>query len=230
MLLAWLVTVPATALFAAAALVPWSGSHEHEALVPSRQPGPAGHAAGPDRDHRRGDGRAAGLVGGRAPGPPTGSASCEHRADKAKRELWLALREAFSPPLDAEDLYTLSADLDEVLNASKDLVREMEVMDMQPDEPIHEMVDPAWPTAVGHLADAFDQLDTKGDATEYADAAIKSQRRIEHAYRRAMSALLQVEDLHEVIGRREVYRRLSRIGDLVHVVAERVWYAVVKES
>ena len=45
-----------------------------------------------------------------------------------------------------------------------------------------------------------------------------------------MSALLEEEDLHEVIGRREVYRRLSRIGDLVHVVAERVWYAVVKES
>ena len=28
-----------------------------------------------------------------------------------------------------------------------------------------------------------------------------------------MSALLEVDDIHEVIGRREVYRRLSRIGD-----------------
>ena len=53
---------------------------------------------------------------------------------------------------------------------------------------------------VGHLADAFDQLGSGGDATEHADAAIKSQRRIEHAYRRAMSGLLQVEDLHEVMG------------------------------
>ena len=45
-----------------------------------------------------------------------------------------------------------------------------------------------------------------------------------------MSALLQVTDLREVMGRREVYRRLSRIADLVHAVAERVWYAVVKEA
>ena len=45
-----------------------------------------------------------------------------------------------------------------------------------------------------------------------------------------MSALLQVDDLREVMGRREAYRRLSRIGDLVHTVAERVWYAVVKEG
>ena len=60
------------------------------------------------------------------PGAADRVRDCEHRADEAKRELWVALRGRFSPPLDAEDLYTLSADLDEVLNASKDLVREME--------------------------------------------------------------------------------------------------------
>jgi uncharacterized protein Yka (UPF0111/DUF47 family) len=154
---------------------------------------------------------------------------CEHRADETKRQLWRALREAFSPPLDAEDLYTLSADLDEVLNASKDLTREMELMDMAPDAPTHEMVI-LLAEAVGHLATAFGRLTGDGDATAFADAAIKGQRRVEHAYRAAMSALLQVDDLREVMGRREAYRRLSRIADLVHVVAERVWYAVVKEA
>ena len=153
----------------------------------------------------------------------------EHRADEVKREIWQAVRDAFSPPLDAEDLYTLSADLDEVLNAAKNLVREMEVMDLAPDAPTHEMVT-LLADAVGHLADAFVCLGTNDDATKRADAAIKSQRRVEHAYRSAMSALLDVPDLREVIGRREVYRRLSRIGDHVHAVAERVWYSVVKEA
>jgi len=154
---------------------------------------------------------------------------CEHRADDIKRELWQTVRDAFSPPLDAEDIYTLSAELDEVLNAAKDLVREMEVMDMQPDAPTHEMA-MLLADAVGHLADAFGTLGTDGDATQFADAAIKSQRRLEHAYRPAMSALMEVDDLREVMSRREMYRRLSRIGDLVHIVAERVWYAVVKEA
>jgi uncharacterized protein Yka (UPF0111/DUF47 family) len=154
---------------------------------------------------------------------------CEHRADDAKRELWRTVRDAFSPPLDAEDLYTLSADLDEVLNAAKDLVREMEVMNIEPDAPTHEMVT-LLADAVNHLAAAFRCLGTDEDATQYADAAIKSKRRVEHAYRPAMSALLQVPDLREVIGRREIYRRLSRIADLVHTVAERVWYSVVKEA
>jgi uncharacterized protein Yka (UPF0111/DUF47 family) len=154
---------------------------------------------------------------------------CEHRADATKRELWMALRESFSPPLDAEDLYTLSADLDEVLNAAKDLTRAMEVMAMQPDVPTHEMV-VQLAEAVSYLAAAFGRLGGDDDATELADAAIKRTRRVEHTYRGAMSALLQVDDLREVMGRREGYRRLSRIGDFVHTVAERIWNAVVKEA
>jgi uncharacterized protein Yka (UPF0111/DUF47 family) len=154
---------------------------------------------------------------------------CEHRADDTKRKLWQTLREAFSTPLDAEDIYALSAGLDEVLNAVKDLVREMEVMDIQPDAPTREMIT-LLSDGVGHLADALAHLGTDQDATESADAAIKSQRRLEHAYRAAMSALLQDADVRDVIARREIYRRLSRIGDLIHAVAERVWYSMVKEA
>ncbi len=155
--------------------------------------------------------------------------ACEHRADDAKRALWRALRDAFSPPLDAEDVFTLSANLDELLNGAKDLVREMEVMGMRPDPPMHDMA--------GHLASgarslaaAFSSLGGADGATERADDAIKSHRAVERVYRAAMSALLEVTDLGEVTGRREAYRRLSRLGDLVHGVAERVWYAVVKEA
>lgn len=45
-----------------------------------------------------------------------------------------------------------------------------------------------------------------------------------------MSALIDVADLREVIGRRELYRRFARIGNDLTEVAERVWYAAVKEA
>jgi hypothetical protein len=45
-----------------------------------------------------------------------------------------------------------------------------------------------------------------------------------------MAALLELDDLCTVIARRELYRRCSRIGEGVVDVAERVIYAVVKES
>lgn len=155
---------------------------------------------------------------------------CEHRADDEKRALWRALREAFTTPLDAEDLYELSAGLDEVLNGAKDLVRETEVMGIPPDRPTAEMT-ALLAEGVRYLGEAFDRLgDQAGDATEPADAAVKAQRRVERVYRTAMSRLLEIEDLREVMARREVYRRSARIGDQVHAVADRVWYAVVKEA
>ena len=88
----------------------------------------------------------------------------------------------------------------------------------------------SWPKPSATSPTRSDVSGSDGDATELADAAIKSQRRVEHAYRARDVGAAQVADLREVMGRREVYRRLSRIGDLVHIVAERVWYAVVKEA
>jgi glutamine synthetase adenylyltransferase len=87
-----------------------------------------------------------------------------------------------------------------------------------------------------HLATAFERLNparrSKGDpgATDAADAAVKTQRQLERVYRQAASALLEVQDLREVMGRRELYRRVSRISETLIEAADRVWYATVKEG
>jgi uncharacterized protein Yka (UPF0111/DUF47 family) len=171
-----------------------------------------------------------------AGGAPDGAEDvrrCEHEADDRKRELRAALTEAFTTPLDAEDLYTMSERLDTVMNGAKDAVRESEVMEMPPDEHVLAMTQHL-AEGVRDLAVAFDRLGKGngdgGAATDAADAAVKSQRQLERVYRGAMSALLQVEDLREVMARRELYRRFSRISSDLVEVAERVWYATVKEG
>jgi uncharacterized protein Yka (UPF0111/DUF47 family) len=158
----------------------------------------------------------------------------EHEADDRKREVRAALTESFTTPLDAEDLYTMSERLDAVMNGAKDAVREAEVMGIPPDEHVREMAELLL-EGVRRLDDAFGRLTKQGakehgPATEAADAAIKAQRRLERVYRDAASALIEVDDLREVMGRRELYRRISRISDEVVEVAERVWYATVKEG
>ncbi len=164
---------------------------------------------------------------------------CEHRADQHKRELRFALRSSFLTPVDAEDLYAMSERLDAALNQAKDAVREAEVMGMAPGAAELEM---AGLIAEGtrHLAEAFEGLaEAEGGAsaapiprraTDCADSAIKCQRKLERVYRAEMSGLLDEEDLRELMGRRELYRRLARIGDTLVEVAERVWYAAVKEG
>lgn len=156
--------------------------------------------------------------------------SLEHRGDEHKRALERALTTAFTTPLEPEDLYTLSRGIDWILNLSKDLVRESEVMATAPDAPLADMCE-ALARAVHLLSDAVHLLGSDSEAaTEKANEALRAQRQIEKIYRDAMAALVEVEDLREVFARRELYRRVARIGEVVVDVAERVWYTVVKEA
>jgi uncharacterized protein Yka (UPF0111/DUF47 family) len=155
---------------------------------------------------------------------------CEHRADERKRELRVVLTGAFMTELEPEDVFELSRGLDRVLNNIKNAVREAELMQTAPDAAIAEM---AAELAEGtrDLAEAFGRLgrDSSG-ATDAADRAAKSQSRLEHVYRGAMSSLVTSTDLREVAAKRELYRRLARTGDDLRDVAERVWYTVLKAT
>jgi uncharacterized protein Yka (UPF0111/DUF47 family) len=154
----------------------------------------------------------------------------EHRGDEHKRALEAALTSAFTTPLEPQDLYTLSRNIDWILNFAKDLVRESEVMACPPDPPLAEMC-VALAEAVHLVAEAVGLLGSDTEAaTEKANEALRAQRQIERVYRDAMASLVGVEDLREVMSRRELYRRVPRIGEVVVDVAERVWYTVVKEA
>ena len=153
----------------------------------------------------------------------------EHRADDARKAVQREVRTAFVSEVSPENAFDLSQRLDEIINAAKNLVREADVLDMPPDPPTSEMAHLA-AQGVHSLVSAIGKLGDSRGATVDVDAAIKAQRRIEHVYRRAMSDLLEVDDLREVTGRRELYRRCVRMGDRINAAADRIWYAVVKEG
>jgi uncharacterized protein Yka (UPF0111/DUF47 family) len=154
----------------------------------------------------------------------------EHEGDSIKRELLESIRAAFVLPLEPEDVFTLSRSVDLTLNYCRDLVNESEVMEVRPDEGIAEMAS-ALVASLGHIDRAFEALGADPDlATEAADAAIKEERRMAHAYYSGMGALLELEDMRQRIGRRELYRRCFRIGEVVVEIGDRVVYAVVKQT
>ena len=153
----------------------------------------------------------------------------EHAADAVKRDVLDALQAAFVLPLEPEDVFTMSSGVDSMLNHAKDTIDEAEVMACPPDAALAEMTK-LLAEAVHHLHEAIGTFSTDADATQAAEAAIKAERRHERAYRAGMAALLEVDDLREVTARRELYRRCARIGEGAVGVAERVIYAVVKES
>jgi len=155
----------------------------------------------------------------------------EHTADVCKVALADAVREAFTTPIDPEDLFELSRGLDEVMNGAKNAVREAEALGLTPDRAMADMA--------GFLAEgvvclqrAFAGLgEGRRDADEGAAAAVKAQRNLERVYRSAMSELLSAgADLPEVVGRQELYRRLTDISERILAVADRVGYSTVKEA
>lgn len=154
----------------------------------------------------------------------------EPRGDAAKRDLLNALREAFVLQLEPEDVFTLSRGLDWILDYARDLIEEAEVMGVVPDAGIAEMAR-LLVEATRQVDEAISHLGSDDDrATAAANAAIKTVRRLEHVYYRDTAKLLEVEEMRERIGLRELYRRCDRIGEIVIDVAERIVYAVVKES
>lgn len=160
--------------------------------------------------------------------------SAEHECDEVRRRLVDAVSEAFTTPLEPEDLFQLSRDLDKVINGAKNTVRESEAMAFPPDRATADMA-VLLAAGVEHLRNAFSFLDGKGGrtifpATEAADAAVRSQRDLERVYREAAGELLKVSDFHVVTARREFYRRISSISEDIVAVADRIWYSRVKES
>lgn len=154
----------------------------------------------------------------------------EHEADDARRKVMKELRAAFTTPFDPEDIYELSERLDEVLNGAKNAVRESEIIALPPDGAMAEMAEHVQ-TGVRHLHGALVALkEDQNRATDEADAAVHCGRQLERCYRVAMSELIDVEDLKLATGKRELYRRYSRIGESLVRVSHRVWYTVVKEG
>jgi len=158
----------------------------------------------------------------------------EHECDQLRRRLVDAVRGAFTTPMEPEDLFQLSRDLDKVINGAKNTVRESEAMGFPPDAALAEMA-ALLAEGVEQLCRAFGSLGGGGSrsadaATEAADAAVRTQRKLERIYRRTTGELLRSADLRVVVASRELYRRVANVSDDIVEVADRIWYSQVKET
>jgi len=152
----------------------------------------------------------------------------EHEADRVKIHNLHTLNEAFSTPIDREDLYRAIMDLDEVVNYCKTTVSEMEVLGLQPDKHCLEM---AMHIKLGTdaLLQGFSRLATApGEAANDADAARKAERRVEKAYRRAIADLFQGDNYIHMFKQREIYRHLANAADRMAHCANTLHDIVVK--
>jgi len=152
----------------------------------------------------------------------------EHDADRIKASNLHTLNEAFSTPIDREDLYRAIMHLDEITNYCKTTVNEMNVLGILPDKFCLEM---AMHIKMGTdaLALGFSRLAREpANVASCADVARKSERKVEKAYRRAIAELFQGDDYINMFKRREIYRHLSNAADRMADAANTLHDIVVK--
>jgi uncharacterized protein Yka (UPF0111/DUF47 family) len=159
----------------------------------------------------------------------------EHEADTARRTMVESLRTAFTSPLPSENLFEISQSLDRIINSATNVVREASLMGVVPDRATHGMA-ALLEEGLSEFDGAFAPLcEDVVEATGAADSAIKTQRRLERVYRTAVSELLEVRDLREVLSKQELYRRpiamsesVVTVAESVVTVARRIWHCSVK--
>jgi uncharacterized protein len=152
----------------------------------------------------------------------------EHDADYVKMRNLHTLNEAFSTPIDREDIYRAIVDLDEVVNYCKTTVSEMDVLGVVPDKHSLEMA-MHLQMGVDALVIGYGKLaHTPAMAAEDADTARKSERKVEKCYRTAIAELFQGNDYINMFKRREIYRHLSNAADRMANCANTLHDIVVK--
>ena len=154
----------------------------------------------------------------------------EHEADLIKMRNLHALNEAFSTPIDREDIYRAIADLDRIVTYCKTTVSEMDVLGVEPDTFIVEK-SKLLQEGVDALVAGFSKLAVDPlSAADEADKERKAQRRVERLYRIALAELFKGDDYINMFKRREIYRHLSNAAHNMAHCANTLHDIVVKIS
>lgn len=153
-----------------------------------------------------------------------------HEADVIKVRNLHELNDAFSTPIDREDIYRAIMALDDIVMYCKTTVHEMDVLGVMPDTFMRD-ISRHIKEGVDALAKGYALLGSKpADAAQYADAARKAERRAEKQYRIALSTLFEGDDYVNMFKRREIYRHLTNAAQHMAQCANTLHDIVVKIS
>lgn len=155
-------------------------------------------------------------------------AECE--GDRLKIRNLTLLNEAFSTPIDREDLHRAFINLDEIVNSCHAIIVEMggEVRALKPDKACLEMAvylkAGVEAVAAGYARLGSDPQGGRADA-ERADNALKSLTR---TLRRALAELFQDSDFRNIFRRKEIYTQLNRAGERLNICNSTLLDIIVK--
>ena len=152
----------------------------------------------------------------------------EEAADVVKSEILFVLNDAFSTPIDRENIYRSVMNIENIANYCKATITEMQIFELKPNKFDVEIAI-RLRDGINALHQGFSLLATSPkQAVDYCNSARKEERRIENLYKQALRELFQGTDYNYIFKRREVYRHLSNVADQLTSCSNSLQDIVVK--
>jgi len=156
--------------------------------------------------------------------------SIEEEADELRRVLIDELNRTFVTPIDREDIFALSRDVDDVVDYAKSTVEEMTLFEIVPDNFIRKMSEALY-NASKEINLAMKNLkEHPGVSQDHVVKTKKLENYVEHRYREGLAELFKSENVIEILKKREIYRHLSNAADRVADAADVLGDILVKIS
>jgi len=136
----------------------------------------------------------------------------ELEVDSMRHDMEEKLIKSFSTPFDRQDIYSISRQMDYILNFSKETAREMYAFSVGPDQYIHKMVD----YLMSGTESIRQGIRVMGSDKAAVEKHIRNARNacnaLDEVYITGMAELLRTSDAMVVIRTQEIYYHLRDAG------------------
>jgi hypothetical protein len=136
----------------------------------------------------------------------------EQHADDIRHDMEHVLVESFSTPFDRQDIYSISRQMDYVVNWSLSTALEMKAFKIMPDAAMLGMAE-ALLRGVKLMSEAIRIMQSEpAKAETYVPLMRKAERDINEAYVRALAEAFEEDDWRIPLKKREIYHHLRDAG------------------
>ena len=151
----------------------------------------------------------------------------EVEVDHMRHDMEEKLISSFSTPFDRQDIYSISRQMDYILNFSLETAKEMHAFGVQPDPYIHAMTGYLL-SGTECIARGVHALDEdKAKVEEEIRHARESYNALEDRYIMGMAVLLKTSDAMQAIRTREIYHHLRDAGRAMRDTLDTLHNAVI---
>jgi uncharacterized protein len=154
----------------------------------------------------------------------------EEEGDMARRILTDELDNTFITPLDREDLFKISSELDEILDYAKTSVDEIRAYGVTPDESMIELTSILL-DMTEHIILAVSHMEKHRSISQDEAIYVKSmENKVGDMATKYLAVLFDGDDHRKIFKYREIYRHLNRTADVADSAMDTLLRIIVKMS